>query len=518
MKLTHLLLASLTLTALATQLSAAQSPGPRERLLADFGWKFMPGDPANAQTLEFDDHAWRAVDLPHDWSIEGAFDAKAPMGGAGGFLPAGVGWYRRTFTAPSDWRGKHIWVEFEGVYMNSEVWLNGVKVGGHPYGYTSFTVDLAPVLKFGQRNLLAVRVDNSQHKNTRWYSGSGIYRHVWFTVANPIHIAPSGVFVRTLEAAADQGKLAIEVQAANASNSTASVTLHTVWLGPDGKQVGESKTQTDLGTGTTAPVSQEIVVRSPPLWSPQSPRLCLAVTELQVNGKTVDRVETPFGIRTLAWSVDRGMQLNGKTIKLYGGCFHDDHGCLGAASFDRAEERRVKELLAAGFDAVRTSHNPPSPAFLDACDRLGLLVMDEAFDCWNLGKNNKDYHLAFKEWWQADLEAMVRRDRNHPSVIFWSIGNEIPESFRPLGADTGRLLADWARQVRRVSPRFGGHFGPAQPIAACGLRSSCRGPRYNRLQLRHRQSRHGPRARAGARHGFHRIESPRRIPVLGRGA
>jgi beta-galactosidase len=432
--------------------SASPSSGPRQRLQADLGWKFLMGDLTNAQNSELDDRAWRPVDLPHDWSIEGKFDRKNPMGGAGGFLPAGVGWYRRTFTVPGTWRGKQVWAEFEGVYMNSQVWLNGVKLGGHPYGYTTFAVDLTSALKPGRHNVLAVRVDNSQHKNTRWYSGSGIYRHVWLTVADPVHVAPWGVFVRTLEAHSELGKVALEIQVTNASTAASLVTLHTSLFGPDGKQAGESQGQSHLAAGTTTPFSQSITVRAPALWSPPTPQLYRAVTEVQANGKTLDRVETPFGIRTLAWSVDHGLQLNGNILKLYGGCFHDDSGCLGVASFDRAEERRVEELLAAGFNAVRTSHNPPAPAFLDACDRLGLLVMDEAFDCWNVGKNSKDYHLVFKDWWQRDLEAMVRRDRNHPSIIFWSIGNEIPEAFQPLGADTGQLLADWVRKFDTTRP------------------------------------------------------------------
>jgi beta-galactosidase len=390
------------------------------------------------------------VDLPHDWSIEGNFDAKAPTGAAGGFRQAGVGWYRRTFTAPAAWKGKDVSVEFEGVYMNAEVWINGRKVAAQPYGYTSFSADLTSALKLGGENVLAVRVDNSKQKNSRWYSGSGIYRHVWLTVTDPVHVVPSGVFVQTVDASPSRARIRIDTEVANTDPSkSATVAVRSTLVGPDGKTVARKIANGTVPAGETTTLSSELEVASPRLWSPKTPALYSAVVEVAVDGKLSDGVKTPFGIRTLKWSVDKGLQLNGETIKLYGGCVHHDHGALGAASYDRAEERRVEQLLAMGFNAVRTSHNPPSPAFLDACDRKGLLVMDEAFDCWSNGKNGEDYHVYFKDWWQRDLDAFVKRDRNHPSVVMWSIGNEIPERYTDLGADTAKKLAD---EVRKLDP------------------------------------------------------------------
>jgi beta-galactosidase len=418
----------------------------------DKDWRFFLGDMTGLQEPGFDDSSWRTVSVPHDWSIEGDFDAKAPMGGAGGFRTAGIGWYRKAFEAPAAWRGKQVRVEFEGVYMNAEVWLNGVKIAEQPYGYTTFFSNLTPHLKIKGRNLLAVRVNNAEHKNSRWYSGSGIYRHVWITVSDPVHVAPWGVFVRTLSADGAQARIQAETEVSNTTSKPAQVALRTRLLGPDGKPAGEHTARQTIAAGETAKFSGEILIGAPVLWSPETPKLYAAVSEIAVDGKIVDRVETPVGLRTLAWSAEKGLQLNGNTIKLYGGCVHHDHGALGATAFDRAEERRLEQLLAMGFNAVRTSHNPPSPAFLDACDRLGLLVMDEAFDSWTKSKTNNDYHKLFKNWWQRDLEAMVKRDRNHPSVIMWSIGNEIPERYEDVGADTAKSLADCIRNLDPSRP------------------------------------------------------------------
>ena len=424
----------------------------QRRLSADFSWRFHLGEVADGEKPLLPDADWRTVDLPHDWSIEGAFDPKNPMGGAGGFLPAGVGWYRKSFNAPEDWRGKRIGVEFEGVYMNADVWINGVHLGKHPYGYTSFRHNLTPHLKFGAANVLAVRVDNSQHRNTRWYSGSGIYRHVWITVTHPLHVAPWGVFVTTPEVSADCATVAVRTRVVNESGAHAALTLKTSVLGPDGRKVGEAESSVELDAGAERETEQTLAVAKPALWSPQTPHLYRAVTQVSVGARLLDAVETPFGIRSIHWSVQDGFQLNGKTIKLCGGCVHHDNGCLGAAAFDRAEERRIELLKAAGFNAVRTSHNPPSPAFLDACDRLGLIVVDEAFDCWELGKNNHDYHKDFKDWWRRDIEAMVLRDRNHPAVVIWSIGNELPEQAQEAGARTGQMLARHVRKLDATRP------------------------------------------------------------------
>lgn len=429
--------------------AAAATPG-RERQLLDHDWKFLLGDPAGAEAAAFNASAWRTLDLPHDWSIEGHIDAKNPAGGSGGYFPTGVGWYRRGLTAPASWTGKRVSIEFEGVYMNASVYINGHDLGMHPYGYTSFFHDLTDYLKPGA-NVLAVRVDQSKQRNSRWYSGSGIYRHVWLNVTDPVHVAPWGVSITTPEIGV-RARVAISTRIANDSSMPARVTLRTLVYAPDGVPAGESAANVTFGANQSIALDQELRVANPMLWSPESPKLYRAVTRVIRDGENVDEVATPFGIRTLGWSVARGFQLNGKTIKLAGGCVHHDNGPLGAAAFDRAEERRVQILKDAGFNAIRCAHNPPSPAFLDACDRLGMLVMDEAFDCWSRGKNMFDYSVVFKDWWRRDLDSMVLRDRNHPSVVMWNIGNEIGERGEPLGAEEAKMLADYVRGIDSTRP------------------------------------------------------------------
>ncbi len=435
----------------------AAGPEPaRERRLFDDDWKFLLGDPAAAEAPGFDDAGWRTLDLPHDWSIEGAIDPKSPAGGSGGFFPVGVGWYRRRFTAPAAWRDRRVSVEFEGIYMNATVHLNGRELGMHPYGYTSFFHDLTPHLDFGSGgNVLAIRVDNSKQRNSRWYSGSGIYRHVWLHATEPVHIAPWGISITTPEVSADGAKVAIKTRIANESGKSADLEVETALYNAAGAVVGRSAARAAVSGDEAdggAEVRQEIAVARPALWSPDSPNLYRAVTRLTQAGKTIDELATPFGIRSIAWSAEKGFELNGKPVKMTGGCIHHENGPLGAAAFDRAEERRVQILKASGFTAIRAAHNPPSPAFLDACDRLGMLVMDEAFDCWSKGKNAFDYNVAFHDWWQRDLTSMVMRDRNHPSVVMWSIGNEVPERGEPLGAQEAKMLGDYVRGLDNSRP------------------------------------------------------------------
>lgn len=437
--------------------SLAESTRQRTRL--DSGWRFIVGNPAQAESNSFDDKSWSPVVLPHDWSITGPFDAKATMGGAGGFLPSGVGWYRRSFDAPKSWQGRKVSVEFEGVYQNADIWVNGQHLYFHPYGYTSFTVDLTSALKFGEDNVLAVRVDNSKQKNSRWYSGSGIYRHVWMTVTNPIHVAPWGVFVTTPKADAQSATVSVQTELTNGEDSPRQGVLQTVILSPVGVPVARIESPFSLGPGETKSIAQETNVTNPTLWSPESPQISKVQTQVQIGKETVDSIETPFGIRTLAWAPDKGLLLNGESIKLNGGCVHADHGVLGAAAFDRAEERKIELLKATGFNSLRTSHHPPSPEFLNICDRLGMLVMVESFDCWASGKNSQDYHVFFKDWWERDLEAMVRRDRSHPSVIIWSIGNETREIFGAEGARIGPILADKVRSLDPTRPVTNGILG-----------------------------------------------------------
>jgi beta-galactosidase len=432
--------------------AAAQPQSPRLELAADSNWKFVLGDPGGAETRSFEDASWRRVDLPHDWSIEGRPSKDNPTGSEGGYFPAGTGWYRKTFSAPPEWRGKRVTVEFDGVYRNATVYLNGHKLGNQPYGYTSFNFDVTPDLDFSGLNVLAVRVDNSAQPNSRWYSGSGIYRHVRVVVTDSVHVAHWGVLVSTTRASIEGGSLSVLTRVENESAAPARVTVETQILDRGGKPVGHAQSAVEAAPGSATEASQEIAVSKPALWSPEAPALYRAVTRLRKDGKVIDEVTTTFGIRTLAWSAEKGLLLNGKAIKLAGGCVHHDNGPLGAAAFDRAEERRVELLKAAGFNAVRTSHNPPSPAFLDACDRAGLLVLDEAFDTWKANKLKYDYGRNFDEWWQRDISAMVLRDRNHPSIVVWSIGNEIPELLVERGPAIAKRLADQVRSLDSSRP------------------------------------------------------------------
>jgi beta-galactosidase len=432
--------------------NAAQPKMSRLELDADSDWRFLAGDPSGAQARQFADGSWRTVNLPHDWSIEGVPDKNNPTAAGGGFFPAGTGWYRKTFTAPVEWKGKRVSVEFDGVYRDATVYLNAHKLGTHPYGYTSFSFDLTSNLDFSGPNVLAVRVDNSAQPNSRWYSGSGIYRHVRVVVTDSTHVARWGVFVTTPEVSRSAAKVSLRTQVANESAEPTKVTVKTTLANRAGKQVGSAQSSVTVAPESDVEVSEEIVVANPALWSPDSPALYRATTQVLKNGKVVDEVVTPFGIRSLSWSAEKGLLLNGKSIKLTGGSVHHDNGPLGAAAFDRAEERKVQLLKGAGHNAVRTAHNPPSPAFLDACDRLGLLVLDEPFDTWKANKVKFDYGGDFEEWWKRDVSAMVLRDRNHPSIVIWGIGNEIPELEVERGGAMGKQLADLVRSLDNTRP------------------------------------------------------------------
>ena len=357
--------------------------------------------------------------------------------------------------------------------MDATVFLNGHKLGTQPYGYTSFRFDLTPHLDFTEPNILAVRVDNSAQPNSRWYSGSGIYRHVRVVVTEPTHVAHWGVFVTTPEVSSKEAKVSVRALVANESATEAALTVQTLLVDRAGKTVGSAQSEITVAATNELETTQEIVISNPSLWSPGSPVLYSAVTRILNAGKVVDEVLTPFGIRSLKWSPEQGLLLNGKSIKLTGGSVHHDNGPLGAAAFDRAEARKVELLKAAGYNAVRTAHNPPSPAFLDACDRLGLLVFDEPFDVWKIGKVRFDYGRYFDEWWQRDISAMVLRDRNHPSVVIWGIGNEIPEAYTEGGAPLAKQLAAMVRTLDSSRPIIqafpGTTSGPAQEAVFAAL-------------------------------------------------
>ncbi len=433
-------------------MAAPRLDSSRLELNADAGWKFMLGDPSGADRPSFEDRTWRAVDLPHDWSIESAPGKDEPSGAGGGFFPNGTGWYRKSFRAPSEWNGKRVSVEFDGAYRDATVYLNGRKLGTHPYGYTAFSFDLTSGLNFSGRNLLAVRVDNSSQPNSRWYSGSGIYRHVRVVVTEPIHVAHWGTFITTPEASSASARVSLRTKVVNETSHGQEVIVEATVFDKAGNKVGAAESKLSLAAGGEQEAAQQILVANPALWSPESPNLYRAVLQVLKGGKSVDQVETKFGIRSLAWSAETGLLLNGKPVKLTGGSVHHDNGPLGAAAFDRAEERKVELLKAAGHNAVRTAHNPPSSAFLDACDRLGLLVLDEPFDVWKAHKVKFDYGSDFDASWKQDVSAMVLRDRNHPSIVIWGIGNEIPELELESGKDIARQLIEQVHALDTSRP------------------------------------------------------------------
>ena len=419
-----------------------------KRHLSDEDWRFHLGDPA-ASRPDLDDSNWRRLDLPHDWSVELDRSPDCPSGDQGGFFVDGVGWYRKHFSAPDDWRERKVSVEFEGVYRNAEVWLNGHELGVHPYGYTTFHFDLTPYLRFGDKaNVLAVRVDNSTHRHTRWYSGSGIYRHVWLIATHPVHVAQWGLSVTTPVVSEQEATVRVVTTVCNDSGTDQDIAVRCRVTGDGGIEI-HADAETNVRAGTDAELVADVVVPSPVLWSPESPSLYRLVAEVSVEGEVLDTETTAFGIRSFYFNTEEGFVLNDRRTILRGGCVHHDCGPLGAASIDRAEERKVEVLKASGFNAIRCAHNPPSPAFLEACDRLGMLVIDEAFDVWREGKIPYDYHRHFDDWWQRDLDSMLLRDRNHPSIILWSIGNELCERGLPEGAALAKTLS---ARVRKIDP------------------------------------------------------------------
>jgi beta-galactosidase len=427
----------------------------RSQELFEASWKFSKGNISNGESVDLNDVAWRTVELPHDWSIEdlpnqsdsviGPFFKQSIGRTATGYTVGGTGWYRKHFKLGSIANKKYS-VYFDGVYMNSDVWINGHHLGNHPYGYTPFYYDLTPYLKQNDDNIIAVRVRN-EGRNSRWYSGSGIYRHVWLISTTPVHIEPWGVFITTPAVSGSNSIVNVKTTIVNEQN-VSSLKLATTVRDAKNRIVGT----TESPIGSNKEIAQNIIVKNPSLWSPESPYLYQATTDIKQGDKILDRVVTNFGIRSIDFSADKGFLLNGKSIELRGGCVHHDNGALGAATIDRAEERRVELLKKNGFNAVRTAHNPPSQPFLDACDHLGIIVIDEAFDMWQRQKNPQDYHLYFDTCWKKDLDAMVLRDRNHPSVVFWSIGNEINERVDSSGLVIAKRLIEEVKRLDTTRP------------------------------------------------------------------
>jgi beta-galactosidase len=465
----HLAVAALLVAQALLPCRAQAIDQPRQRLSFNSGWKFSKGDPQDAEGKlayakikdwvtqtgnsflkelpksvepatdlgadvsytkpEFDDGAWRQLDLPHDWGIEGPFKQEYP--GDTGKLPWwGVGWYRKHFNIPAEDQGQRILLDVDGAMAYATVWLNGRFVGGWPYGYSSFQLDLTPYIKYNGENVLAIRLDNPPN-SSRWYPGGGIYRNVWLEKTGPIHVAQWGTYITTPEVTKDSATVDVKATIDNKSPADATVNVrtnilsanrHSVAGGSDSKPVSIA-----IPAGNTASCQMKLNLRNPPLWDLKNPQLYIAVTTVEQNGKVVDSYETVFGIRTIKFDVDKGFFLNGEHVRLNGVCDHHDLGALGTAINTRALERQIEILKEMGCNAIRTSHNPPAPELLDLCDRMGMVVMDEAFDTWARTKNRNDYGRLFADWHEKDLRAQVCRDRNHPCVILWSTGNEIGE-------------------------------------------------------------------------------------------
>lgn len=408
----------------------------RERLSFNDGWLFSLADDSLAARPEFVDSGWRKLNLPHDWAIEGDFSQDNPSGTGGGALPGGVGWYRKTFVAENKDKGKHFRIEFDGVYMNSEVFINGTCLGKRPYGYISFSYDLTPYLKWGEKNVIAVRVDNAEQPNSRWYSGCGIYRNVWLLKTGDVCVAEWGTYVTTAKVDGQGASLNLVTTLENTGKENADVTVRSVLKDAEGKEVAQAESPANVVAEKSAEIAQELHVTSPQLWDVEHPYLYSLVTEVMKGGQCVDRYVTPVGIRTFSFDAAKGFVLNGKPTKINGVCMHHDLGCLGAAVNVRAMERQLQMLKEMGCNGIRCSHNPPAPEWLDLCDRMGFIVMDEAFDMWRKKKTAYDYSLYFNEWHERDLHDFILRDRNHPSVFMWSIGNEVLEQWSDAQADT----------------------------------------------------------------------------------
>lgn len=422
----------------------------RKQLFND-GWKFWLGDEATASTVGFDDASWGKLTLPHDWSIEHDFDVKYPSGNDGGYVMTGVGWYRKSFLVPSNMVGKRLSLYFEGVYMNSEVFVNGQSVGKRPYGYSSFAYDITPYIKVGEQNVIAVRVDNSKQRNCRWYTGAGIYRHVWLVTTEALHVAHWGTYITTPEVTKELAKVQVAVQVKNETEADKQAMV-SVCLQKEGREVAKGCLPISVASLKENKAIISLDVKNPELWSPDTPSLYEALVTVEADGQVMDRVSEAFGIRTFTYSATDGFRLNGQSMLLNGGCAHHDNGVLGAKSFDAAEARKVRLMKEAGFNAVRTSHNLPSEAFLHECDRQGLLVIDESFDGWRDSKTPYDYSTEFDQWWQQDVDAMVLRDRNHPSIFCWSIGNEVIERKKLEVVTTAKKLADRIRLNDNTRP------------------------------------------------------------------
>ena len=426
----------------------------RRQLLFDSDWRFTVGDPADAEKPGFDDSKWRTLNVPHDWSIEGPFGQENATGGAGAFLPAGVGWYRKRFAVAASEATRHVFIEFDGVMANSDVWINGFHLGKRPYGYAGFRYELTGNLNVGKgmMNVIALRADNSAQPASRWYSGAGIYRHVRLVIADAVHVDHWGTFITTPQVSSSQATVHVRSTVVNQSSVAREVSLQIELRGPDNRLVQAANTKpSTIAAGASLDFNQDLLVKGPVRWDLDHPGLYRAVVKvIDGNARAIDSEALDFGIREFHFDADTGFWLNGRNFKIKGVCLHHDASAFGAAVPLRAWERRLEKLKELGVNAIRTAHNPPAPEFLDLCDRMGFLVMDETFDCWTVAKNRYDYHLYFNDWSKIDTADMVRRDRNHPSIVVYSAGNEIHDT--PKGELAKQILAGLVEVFHQNDP------------------------------------------------------------------
>ncbi len=420
------------------------------RILFDSDWLFHLGDVETGQAQALDDGQWRKLNVPHDWSIEGRIAQDNPIGPRGGFYPGGIGWYRKRFDAPEAWAGKRVAIEMDGVYWHSDVWINGHHLGHRPNGYVSLHYDLTEHLTVPGPNVLAVRVDNSRQPNGRWYTGSGIYRHVRLTVTDRLRLAHWGTTITTPAITDDAATVATSTVVRNETEAAGNITLRSTVLDATGLTVATAEKTAEIPAGAEHRFDHSVVIADPAMWSPETPNLYTLRNELLRAGVAVDAADTPFGVRSAVFDSNRGLLLNGVPYKMQGVCEHHDAGCVGAAVPDAVLARRLRLLKDMGCNAIRTSHNPPSPALLEMCDRTGFLVIDEGFDEWATAKTDHGYNgELFETWWHRDVIDWIARDRNHPCVILWSIGNEVRDQFTELGVKIARRLVD---AIHRIDP------------------------------------------------------------------
>jgi len=444
----------LIVLALALTVSCNQVVSPK-RLIEKFNsdWRFSLVDNSLASNPDYNDSEWRTLNLPHDWSIEGEFSEQNPATPGGGALPGGIGWYRKTFTLPVTDSMNQFFIHFDGVYRNSEVFINGHSLGKRPNGYISFEYNLTPFLRFGNTaNVLAVRVDNSEQPNSRWYSGSGIYRNVYLIKTSDTYVGLWGTFITTPKVTSNEAEIRIQTRINNSSVNEEAPEITTLIFDKNNHMVAKGTVNLVVEKDGSGIVDQTLTLKNPILWSVEKPDLYKATTVVRVNGKVVDNYDTPFGIRYFNFDVDKGFSLNGQPMKILGVCNHHDLGCLGAAVNKRAIERQLEILKGMGCNAIRTSHNPPAPELLDLCDQMGFLVMDEAFDMWKKPKTNYDYSKDWDAWHEIDLRDQLLRDRNHPSVIIWSIGNEIIEQWDSTGTVIAPQLSEIVHRYDTTRP------------------------------------------------------------------